>query len=349
MKLTRRTALAGAAAAAATVSAPAVRAQAMPELRSIRATAKSWLWIVEDYANAIGAFERNGVKVLGNTSGRGVNIDTLISNAAEILLGAPTVTMRVQIRRQPIKMICGLVNKYASHVVVKKAILDKAGVTEASPVVDKARVLKGLRLGTTGPGAAPDFLLRNLLVRAGLKPETDAQLVTVQGGGPAMLAALERDVIDGFCLSSPTSDVAVARGGAAFLFNMSRNPPPEFADYLYIVATVTDRLAAERGPQLVAYCKGIAAAQKAIRDDAPGFKTWAQGFFGDMDPAIFERSYQSDGGIFLPDPRITPAHFQRNREVLVQELALLSQDPPPADFDYAKAVDPRFVDAAMRG
>ena len=28
-----------------------------------RATAKSWLWIVEDYANALGAFEKAGVKV----------------------------------------------------------------------------------------------------------------------------------------------------------------------------------------------------------------------------------------------------------------------------------------------
>ena len=180
MKMTRRAAL---AAASATLAAPAL-AQGIPELRSIRATAKSWLWIVEDYAGALGAFERAGVKVLGNTSGRGVNVDTLLSNAAEILLGAPTVTMRVQVRRQPIKMICGMVNKYASHVVVKKSILEKAGVTEASPVLEKAKVLKGLRMGTTGPGAAPDFLLRNLLVRAGFKPDTDAQLVTVQGGGP---------------------------------------------------------------------------------------------------------------------------------------------------------------------
>lgn len=344
-RITRRAALSG--AAAATLAAPAL-AQGMPELRSIRATAKSWLWIVEDYAGALGAFEKAGVRVLGNSSGRGVNVDALLSGAAEILLGAPTVTMRVQLRRQPLKMIAGMVNKYASHVVVRPDILQRLGVSEASPVADKARALKGLRLGTTGPGAAPDFLLRNLLVRAGFKPDSDAQLVTVQGGGPAMLAALERGVIDGFCLSSPTSDVAVSRGQAAFLFNMSRNPPPEFADYLYIAATATDRVAAERGPQLVAYCRGLAVALRAIREDAPGFKSWSRGFFGDMDPAIFERSFESDGAIFNADPRITQAHFARNREVLAQELSLLGQDAPPAEFGYAQAVDPRFADEAMR-
>ena len=170
-RITRRAALSGATAAA--LAAPAL-AQGMPELRSIRATAKSWLWIVEDYAGALGAFEKAGVRVLGNSSGRGVNVDALLSGAAEILLGAPTVTMRVQLRRQPLKMIAGMVNKYASHVVVRPDILQRLGVSEASPVADKARALKGLRLGTTGPGAAPDFLLRNLLVRAGFKPDADA-------------------------------------------------------------------------------------------------------------------------------------------------------------------------------
>ena len=32
-----------------------------------------------------------------------------------------------------------------------------------------------------------------------------------------------------------------------------------------------------------------------------------------------------------------------------RKKGLLNQDPPPADFGYAQAVDPRFADAAMRG
>jgi hypothetical protein len=183
-----------------------------------------------------------------------------------------------------------------------------------------------------------------------LNPDTEAQLVTIQGGGPAMLAALERgNVIDGFCLSSPTSDLAVMRSGAAHLVNMTRNPPPEFADYLYIAATTSDRLLAERGPQFIAYCKGIGAALHAIRADHAAFKTWSKGFFGDMDPTVFERSFESDGNMFLADPRISEIHFKQNLAMLNEEFRQRGAQPAPAEFGYAQAVDARFAEAAMRG
>jgi len=342
--LTRRSVLVG---AAAVLAAPAL-AQNSPVLRSIRSTAKSWLWAVEDYANAAGHFRRYGVTVESTSTGRGVNVDALLSNAAEIVLGAPTQTMRVQIQGRPLKMIAGMVNKYASHVVVRKAILDRLGIDETSPVERKIAALRGLKLGTTGPGAAPDSLLRWLLARAQMNPDRDVELVTIQGGGPAILAAFERQTIDGFCLSSPTSDVAVGRFQAAYLFNMSRNPPPELADYLYIAASVNERTMAERGPALTAYCRGVAAALRAIAGDPDAFKTWARGFFADMDPALFEASYAADGRVFMPDPRVSEQHFRLNVAFLDAELKALGQAGVPATFAFAQAYDNRLAEEALR-
>src|SRR5206468_2732085 len=110
--LSRRSVLAGAAATLAG-PAPAI-AQALPEIRSLRSTAKSWLWLAEDYALANGLFQRAGVKVESTASNRGVNVDSLLSNATDIVIGAPTQTMRVQVQGRPLKMIAGMVNKYAS-------------------------------------------------------------------------------------------------------------------------------------------------------------------------------------------------------------------------------------------
>ena len=128
----------------------------------------------------------------------------MLTGAADILLGAPQQNMRVQILGQPVFVFAGFVNKFASNVVIKKEIADRLGIDESSPVMDKARALEGLRMGTTGPGGGPDQLLRYFLGRAGFDPDTDAQLVRVQGGS-AMIAAMQQDQIDGFCLSSPTS------------------------------------------------------------------------------------------------------------------------------------------------
>ena len=74
MKLDRRAVLAGAAAAAL----PRVAiGQAMPELQTMRSTARSWLWLAEDYGTAGGFFAKAGVKVISNASNRGVNIQAL--------------------------------------------------------------------------------------------------------------------------------------------------------------------------------------------------------------------------------------------------------------------------------
>ena len=141
------------------------------KLVSIRSTARSWLWSPEDYAFGAKFFEKSGLIADISSTNRGVNQDALLSGAADILLGAPTQNMRVQIRKQPVKMICGFANKFASNIVVKKAILDKAGVNLASPVAAKAAALKGLKIGTTGPGGGPDQLTRYMMNLAKINPD----------------------------------------------------------------------------------------------------------------------------------------------------------------------------------
>ena len=141
--LERRLILKGIASASMLGAAPRAFAQgpAKPKLTSIRSTARSWLWSPEDYASNTGLYDKAGLAVELAATNRGVNQDALLSGAADILLGAPTQNMRVQMRKQPVKMICGFVNKFASNIVVKKNFADKAGVTEASPVLTKAAAL----------------------------------------------------------------------------------------------------------------------------------------------------------------------------------------------------------------
>jgi NitT/TauT family transport system substrate-binding protein len=325
------------------------RAWAGPgELQSLRSTSRSWLWGPEDFALGTGLFEKNGLKVAMAATQRGVNHDALLGGAADVLLGAPTQTMRVQVRRQPIKMICGFVNKFASNVVVKKEQADKAGVTEASPVEKKAAVLRGLRLGTTGTAAGPDQLLRYLLRKVKLDPDKDAQLVPIAGGGQGFLAALQNNQIDGFCLSSPTSDLAVEKFGAAYLFNMATNPPPELTDYLYITATVTEKTMAAKGEELTNYVKGIALALRAIDRSPSDFKEWARKWFEGMPPALFETSFTNNIGIYMKTPVPTPAQFNLNLQFLEQELKTLGQSGVPAGFKMSDAYELEFAEKALR-
>ncbi|WP_439579651.1 ABC transporter substrate-binding protein [Elioraea sp.] len=334
-------------AASALLFAPAARAQTA-ELSTLRATSKSWLWAAEDYAGGRGMFEKAGLRVRMAATERGVNQDALLAGATDILLGAPTQNMRVQIRRQPVKMICGMVNKYASNIVIKKEHADRAGVTEASDPAAKGRALRGLRLGTTGVGAGPDQLIRYVMRLGGLDPDREAQLVPVRGGGPAMLAAMQNNQLDGFCLSSPTSDLAVQRFGAVYMFNMATNPPPALADYLYITASVTERTLREKGELLTAYCKGVAMALDAIRKTPADFKAWSKEWFTGMEDQLFETSFTNNIDIYMATPVPTRRHFELNMEFLKEELRLTNQPAPPDGYGFGDAWDLTFVEAAMR-
>ena len=349
--LERRLILKGIASASILASAPRAFAQAAakPKLTSIRSTARSWLWSPEDYASKTGLYDKAGLAVELAATNRGVNQDALLSGAADILLGAPTQNMRVQMRRQPVKMICGFVNKYASNIVVKKNFADKAGVTEASPVAAKAAVLKGLKIGTTGPGAGPDQLTRYMMNIARINPDREAQLVPIQGGPAAMIAAFDRGQIDGFCLSSPTSDVAVSKFGGVYLFNMVNNPPPDLADYLYITASVTERTIKEKPKELFAYCRGIALALKAIHGDRTAFRKWAREYFKDLEDDLFERAFANNAAMYMKTPVPTRLQFQRNVEFLDAELKLLNQPGVPGGFRFDDAWDLSFVEKGMAG
>lgn len=347
----RRLLLQGIASVAATSVVPRAFAQAgtAGKLTSIRSTARSWLWSPEDYATQTRLFDKSGLSVALAATNRGVNQDALLSGAADILLGAPTQNMRVQIRKQPVKMICGFVNKYASNIVVKKTFADKAGVTEASPVLAKAAVLRGLRIGTTGPGAGPDQLTRYMMNLAKINPDREAQLVPVQGGPAAMIATFDKGQIDGFCLSSPTSDVAVSKFGGTYLFNMVNNPPPDLADYLYITASVTEKTIKDKPRELVTYCRGIALALKAIHGDRTAFRKWAREYFKDLDDSLFERAFANNAAMYMRTPVPTRGQFQRNVEFLDAELKLMNQPGIPGSFRFDDAWDLSFVEKAIAG
>jgi NitT/TauT family transport system substrate-binding protein len=345
MPISRRTLL---AATAATAALPRFAIGQTPiEISSIRSTAKSWIWMAEDYALGGGFFTQAGVKVTSNASNRGTNMTALVGPSVDVEWGDPGEAMNAKKENLQFRTIGQTVGKFGSHVVVKKEVLDKLGITEASPAEKKMAALKGLRMGNTGPGGAPDNLLRWLSVKAGLDPNTDVRLVGVQGGGPGMIAALGQGVIDGFCLSSPTSDIAVSKFGCAYLFNMVLNPPPEFASYTYIICNTATKTLAEKREGLVRYVTGLALAMRAIKTDPAKFKAFAIGHL-ELDPTFADAAFASNGSMYYADPRLTEAQFKTNLAFINIANKSNGLDEMPASLTFASMYDPSIAEEAMK-
>ncbi len=346
MLLTRRGLVAITAAAALPRFAIA---QGTPELQTMRSTSKSWLWLAEDYARAGGFFDQANVKVVSNASNRGVNITALAGSGIDIVLGDPGEVFNARRENLSVRIFVQTVGKYASHVVIKQDVLQRAGVTEASPLAQKIAVLKGLRLGTTGPGAAPDNLFRWLALQGDMDPNKDMRLVTIQGGGPGMIAGLQQSVIDGFCLSSPSSDLAVAKAGCAYLFDMATNPPPYLSSFCYITASLHERSLANASKRdaLVRYATGIALTLRSIRQEPDKFKAFAVAFL-ELDPAVAERAYASNSKIYFDQPVPSDALFQKNFDYLNAVNKTEGVDPLPTSLTFATTYDTAIATDAMK-
>jgi NitT/TauT family transport system substrate-binding protein len=349
--ISRRGALKAAGAlTAATFTPSVVRAQgAVPELTTLRSTSKSWLWAAEDYATAGGFFTEAGVKVNSNASNRGTNIAALQGGGVDIVLGDPGEALRARGQNLQIRVIVATVNRYASHVLLKKDILAKLGVDEKSPIEKKIAALKGLKLGTTGPGAAPDALFRYLASLGGLDPNRDFQLVPIQGGGPGVLAALEKNVIEGFCLSSPTADMAVQRQNCDYLFQMALNPPPAMAEVQYIVASAGEATIASKRDALVRYCRGIALSLRSINKEPEKFKAWAKVWFEGLDPAIFETAFANNGAIYFADPTPKRELLDRNIQFINTVNSKMGAEALPTSLTFENVADPSLAEAALKG
>ena len=349
-QLNRRTVIAATTALGVSSILPArAYAQSVPEIQTLRSTAKSWLWAAEDYANARGFFTKARVKVVSNASNRGTNVAALAGSGVDIVLGDPGEASRARGEKLAIKSFVSTVNKYASNVVLSNAVLKRLGINEQAPVDRKAAALKGLRLGTTGPGAAPDALFRWLAVQAKLDPNTDLRLVPLQGGGPGMLAALQQNVIDGFCLSSPTSDLAVKDRDCGYLFNMALNPPPALKEYNYIIASTSEAALAnkDRREALVRYCMGLAMALKEINASPPEFRAWADKWFEGLPPEIASTSFEINSKIFFSNPLPKESFFQSNVDFLNTVQKTMNAAPLPATLTFKDMYDTSVAQEAL--
>lgn len=347
--LNRRKVLAVTGALGASAVLPRVYAQTVPELQTLRSTSKAWLWAAEDYASARGFFDKARVKVVSNASNRGTNVAALGGSGVDLVLGDPGEASRARGQKLPIKAIVSTVNKYASNVVLTNTTLKRLGITEQSPADRKAAALKGLRLGTTGPGAAPDALFRWLAVQAKLDPNTDLRLVPIQGAGPGMLAALQQNVIDGFCLSSPTSDLAVKDRDCGYLFNMALNPPAALREYNYIIASTAEATLANRDKReaLVRYCMGVAMALKEMNANPPEFRAWADKWFEGLPPEIATASFAVNSKIFFANPLPKENLFQANVDFLNTVQKTMNADPLPASLTFKDLYDPSVAQEAL--
>ncbi len=165
--------------------------------------------------------------------------------------------------------------------------------------------VKGLRI-TAAEG--PDLALKQMLIRAGISPGRDVEIVELAGArGPDVsfgvfaARALEEGQIDGFWANAMGAETAVSRGVGKVLVDVRRGDDPADVRHFTFAALATTEAFIQREPASVeAAVRAIVAAQKALRAEPSLARQIGQGKFPPDAATLITRTIERDVVFYDP-------------------------------------------------
>ena len=199
--------------------------------------------------------------------------------------------------------------------------------------------VKGLRI-TAAEG--PDQALKQMLIRAGIDPARDLDIVELTGArardvsfGVFAAQALAEGKVDGFWANAMGAETAVSRGVGKVLIDVRRgDDPADVRHFTFAAMATTDNYIQRETARVEAAVRAIVKAQKALRTDPSLARTVGQGKFPPGAAALIARTIERDVPFY--DPVITEEAVA-GLNGFAQAIGHLSGPVP-----YDRVVDIRF-------
>lgn len=219
------------AAAAVVATSPMVRAQALTPIKVTQAVS-SLAYIQSYVAQQNGYFKAEGLDAeLVNSGGGGPDVQIVLASRAEFTVNDGAQVFPALQQGQKLNCVLALLDRSIVNVTMRKTAAEKLGITASTPVAEKIRRLKGLRIGVTRPGALTWQMARYNFIAAGMDPDRDAE-ITGMGDAPSLAAALRQGNLDAIYISVPIGETLVSQGVAVTLIDNARGEDPSLPSFL---------------------------------------------------------------------------------------------------------------------
>lgn len=126
---------------------------------------------------------------------------------------------------QRLVAVMSILTRNSVNIVMHKDVARERGITAQTPLADKVRALKGLKISGFTAGAFAHQIVIHYMLKAGLDPQKDVEIVGL-GTAPALLVALEKRQIDAFVMGTPLPEAAAARGIGVMVVDNSAGEDP---------------------------------------------------------------------------------------------------------------------------
>ena len=183
------------------------------------------------HALAAGYFAEEGLDVEIVVIAGPASLQAVIAGDAQFALTPGTYQLMAHEKGQRIPAVMSVLTRNSINLVMHKDVARTKGITDKSPLADKLRALKGLKLAGSIPGGFSHQMLVYYAIKGGLEPQKDVEVIGL-GTDPARLAALEHRQVDVFATGTPTPEAAVARGFGVMLVDNSAGEDPDFDEFM---------------------------------------------------------------------------------------------------------------------
>lgn len=211
-------------------------ARAQKELPEVTITtavsnmAFSALWVAEQ----LKYFEEEGVRAKISVAGGGSTCQAaVVGRSVHFCASSSEGLILARLEGAPLIAIQAHNRNLTLSVAIRKAIVEKLGLTRKSPVEDRLKVLPQLgTIGASSPGAVSEQIFKFLVGKIKGSPE---KLKFVYLGSGELPSALMNNVIDGFALSPPSGEITEAGGKGYVLIPLGLGEVAELTNYPYEV------------------------------------------------------------------------------------------------------------------
>lgn len=240
-------------------------------------------------------FEEEGIKVEVMITSGEIAITAQVSGDVEFGAMSLSHVFKAFDAGKELLSVANIMNRMTMATVIHRDALKEKGVTPEAfrkmTIDERLKLLKGWKLGVTGPGAMTDLVFRYLVKRAGYNPERDVNIVNVGGMGTApLIAALQNRSVDSFMLSPPAPYETVAKGYGVIMVDGATGDLPEFKNFVYETLTVNHKYAAEKPEMVRKMAKAIARANNFIIENPEKTVSIMREFWPKLDPEVIKQS-----------------------------------------------------------
>jgi NitT/TauT family transport system substrate-binding protein len=271
-------------------------------------------------------------RIVAPASGSTNRVSALLAGDAELAISGTNAPIDAISQGAELRIISG-VGPLANSLTMARPVAERLGISEATPVADQLRALRGLRVVTATPGSAGYAVLVRLLADVGLDAARDVQLVPVQDNS-AITGGLAQGTYDAAFAAIGPGEAAVASGDAVVLSSVPAGDYPQLQDFAAVVLFTTAAFADEH-PDLVAAVRDTfqAGATMALEQPDAAAAALKGGSLNGMNDAVFTSAWTE----IQPSAATVGPFTQRNWDVF---LELFADDPAThyGDLDYASLV-----------